>query len=70
MMVVIINRRLSTDISFHEMLHRFQDGGGTGTPLLKSKLIQQLMAMTQEVMYVIFLDLYKANDTLDRDRFL
>ena len=41
-----------------------------GTASLDSKLIQQLMAMGEEFMYAIVLDLHKVYDTLDRDRWL
>ena len=35
-------------------------------PPSRAKLLQQLAALREEVMYVIFLDLYKAYDALDR----
>ena len=65
--VVILNFRLTDSITFHDILHGFRDGHGTGTATLKAKLIQQLVAMREEVLYVIFLDLHKAYDDLDRD---
>ena len=37
---------------------------------LEAKLLQQLAAMKEEVLYVIFLDLTKAYDALDRSRSL
>ena len=37
---------------------------------LEAKLLQQLAAMREEVLYVIFLDLTKAYDALDRSRCL
>ena len=37
-------------------------GRGTGTATLEAKLLQQLAAMREEVLYVIFLDLTKAYD--------
>ena len=42
----------------------------SGTVTLEAKLLQQLAAMREEVMYVIFLDLTKADDALDRSRSL
>ena len=36
----------------------------------EAKLLQQLAAMREEVLYVIFLDLTKAYNTLDRSRCL
>ena len=50
--------------------HGFREGCGTGTATLKAKLLQQLAAIREEVLYVIFLDLTKAYDALDRSRTL
>ena len=33
-------------------------------------MLQQLAALREEVLYVIFLDLHKAYDSLDRSRYL
>ena len=69
-MTVILHHRLMTGIKFHDVLHGFQEGCGTGTATLEAKLLQQLAAMREEVLYVIFLDLTKAYDALDRSRTL
>ena len=62
----IINLRLTASITYHGFLHVFRSGRGTGTATLKAKLLQQLAAMREEVMYVIFLDLKKVYDTFYR----
>ena len=62
----ILNRRLIASITFHNFLHRFRAGCGTGTAILEAKLLQQLAALREEILYVIFLDLHKAYDALDR----
>ena len=67
---VILNCWLTDSITYHDFLHRFQAGRGTGTATLEVKLIQQLAAMREEVLYVIFLDLHKEYDALDRHRCL
>ena len=67
---VILHRRLTAGINFHDVLHGFREGRGTGLATLEDKLLQQLAAMTEEVLYVIFLDLTKAYDALDRSRSL
>ena len=64
----ILNFRLMESITFHNFLHGFQAGRGTGTPTLDSKLLQQLADLREEVLYVIFLDLYKASYALCRSR--
>ena len=66
----ILHRRLTTAITYHDALHGFRAGRGTGTATLEAKLLQQLAAMREEVLYVIFLDLTKAYDALDRSRSL
>ena len=66
LMAVILHRRLTTGLQLHDALHRFWEGRGTGTATLEAKLLQQLAAMRKEVLYVIFLDLTKAYDALDR----
>ena len=69
-MPVILHRRLTTGLQLHDTLHRFREGRGTGTSTLEAKLLQQLAAMREEVLYMIFLDLTKAYDALDRSRSL
>ena len=69
-MTVILHRRLTTGIQLHDVLHGFREGRGTGTATLEAKLLQQIAAMREEVLYVIFLDLTKAYDVLDRSRSL
>ena len=48
----------------------FRAGRGTGNATLEAKLLQLLADLREEVLYVIFLDLYKAYDALDRSRCL
>ena len=65
---VILNHQLAASITFHNFLHIFRTGRGTGTATLESKLLHQLAALREEVLYVIFLDLHKAYAALDRSR--
>ena len=44
---------------FHDFIHGFGAGRGTGTSDLEAKLLQNLMATRKEVLYNIFLDLQK-----------
>ena len=67
-MTVILNlRTLTTSIAFHDVIHRFRAGQGTGIAYPKAKLIQKLTTMMEEVLYAIFLNLHNEYDTLDRD---
>ena len=67
---VILNRRFTSSITFHDVLHGFRAGRGTGAATLKAKVLHQLAAMREEVLYMIFLDLTIAYDALDRSRCL
>ena len=42
-------------------------GQGTGTASLEAKLLQQITAVREEVLYEVFLDLSKAYDALDKE---
>ena len=66
----ICNCQLTAYIAYHNFLHGFWSGRVTGTATIDSKLLYQLVALVEEVVYMIFLDLHKAHDALDSDRFL
>ena len=67
---VIFNRRFTAFITYHNSLHGLREGCGTDTTTIEVKLIHQLMAMREEVLHTIFLDLHKAYNTLNRSRCL
>ena len=64
---IILNLCLTTSIDFHDVLHGFWLGRVTRTTSLEAKLLQQLLARRQEVLYVILINLHKAYEALDRD---
>ena len=66
-MEIIIDHRLQV-VDFRDYLCRFVRGKGCGTAGIEAKLIQQLVALEQHPLYVIFVDLKKAYDTMDRAR--
>lgn len=66
----IINSRLQDSIQFHEALHGFRKQRGTGTAILETKLLMQRAQIQGKPLYMVFLDLSKAYDTLDRERTL
>ena len=45
LVAAILNRRLAASITFHDFLHGFRAGRGTGTATLEAKLLQQLAAL-------------------------
>ena len=57
-------------IQFQGTFQRFFTGRGTGTASLESNLLQQILGMREEVLYEIFLYLYKAYGTLYRQRYI
>ena len=61
-----LNCWITAYITYHKSPHEFQAGRGTGTATLEVKLLQQLATLREEVLYVIFLDLNKKYDALDR----
>ena len=66
----IINHRISSPIHFHNALHGFRAGRGTGTATLEAKLLQKIIATRETVPHSILLDLRKAYGASDRDRCL
>ena len=66
----ILNRRPTSSIIFHNFHHGFWAGRVTGTATLEAKLLQQLAALREEVLYVTFLELHKAHGALERYRCL
>ena len=46
----ILNRRLTASITYHDFLHVFREGCGTGTATLKAKLPQKIAALREEVL--------------------
>ena len=66
---MIMERRLQA-IQLHNCLHRSVQRRGTGTAILKAKLVQQLAYLRQTLLYEVFIDLRKAYDAMDRRRTL
>jgi len=62
----IINRRLCEKVKLDDALHGFRAKRGTGTAIMEVKLLAQLRSRSDEPLFMIFLDLKKAYDTLDR----
>ena len=55
-------------IGYHDTLHGFQVGRGTGTANLDTKLLQQLTALREAILHEVLLDLHKTYIALDRNR--
>ena len=57
---------LHASLQFHDALHGFRAGQGTGTAIMELKLVQELAIVDQDPFLLIFLDLRKAYGTVDR----
>ena len=66
----IINRRIASKVTFHDALHGFGARRGTGTTCIKEKLQLQLSKMVQKTLHFVFLDLWKAYNTINREQLL
>ena len=64
----IVTARLMAGIEFDDTVHGFRAGRGTGTAGMEFKLNMQLAQRTKKPLFIVFLDLKKAYDTLDRER--
>jgi len=62
----IINDRIQAGITFDDAIHGFCPGRGTGTAIMEAKLLMQLHCRSDKPLYMVFLDIKKAYDTLDR----
>ena len=58
----LLNHRLTAGITYHDALHGFKVGQGTGTSALEANLIQQLTAIREAVLFRVFMDIQKAYD--------
>ena len=67
---VLLNFCFATSITYHESLHGFWSGRGTGTTSLEIKLLQKVMAIREEALYIIFLDIHTVYYDLERSRLL
>ena len=57
-------------VIFQDVLHGFCAIRGTGTAIMDIKMAQELASIDQEPLFLVFLDLRKAYDTLDCVRIL
>ena len=62
----IIHVRISTSVTFCEVLHGFRAKRGTGTAIIEVKMIQELAQIEQSTFHWIFLYLKKAYDKVHR----
>ena len=66
----VLNLCLMAMIHFYDSLHGFGTSIGTETASLEANMLQHIMALREEVLYEILLDIHKSYEYLYRDRFL
>ena len=67
---MILNFCFAASITYHDSLNGFQSVCCTRIASLEVKLLHKVMAMREEALYSIFLDLQKVYDALERSRFM
>lgn len=66
----IINNRIMERTKFHDTIHGFRPGRGTGSAILEVKLAMSLAALERKTLFIVYLDLKKAYDSISRERLL
>ena len=59
--------RLRTIQQMLDILHGFMVGRGTGTDIMELKLSQELARIDQYPLFLVFMDLRKAYNTVDQE---
>ena len=63
----LIDTCLRASLQMHGFLLRFRAGRGTVTAIIELKLYQELARIDQYPIFLVFLDIRKAYDTMDRE---
>ena len=62
--------RLRASLQLHAVLNGFRDGIGAGTAIVEPKLAKELSRVEHDPLFLVFLDLWKAYETSDRERLI
>ena len=60
----VIDTRINTVVQFHDVLHGFCAGRGTGTSIMELKITQELESVDQYSLFLVLFDLRKAYNNL------
>ena len=66
----LIDTHLRVSLQFHDVLHGFRSGRGTGMAIMELNLAQELARVDHDPLFLVFLALRKVYSTLDRERFI
>ena len=64
----LIDTRLCARLQVHDVLYRFRAGICTGTYIMELKFAPKLSSLDRNPVFLVFLDLKKAYDTVKRER--
>ena len=64
----VVNWWIGAVVKFHDVLQGLRSGQRTGNAPLEAKLLQQLMAMREEVLYEVLIKIWKFYDDLYIER--
>ena len=67
MVETLIDTLLCTSLQMHDILHEFRERRGTGTAIMELNLVRELASIDQDLLFLVFLDLRKAYETVDRE---
>ena len=56
----LIDTRLHASIQFHDILHRFRAGRGTGTAIMELNIAKEFSIIDHNPLLLVFLDIRKA----------
>ena len=62
-----IDTCICASLQFHDILHGFRSERGTREAIMDLKLAQELASVDTKPPFLVFLDLWKTHDTIDRD---
>ena len=64
----LIYTRIIASLNMQDVSHRFRDGRGTRAAIMELKLAQELAIIDQSPLFLVFLDLRKAYDTVEQEQ--
>ena len=66
----LIGTHIHTSLHINNALHYFRARRGTGKSIMEINLAKDIASIDQDPLFLVFLDLRNAYDTLDRDRLI
>ena len=67
---VLIDTYLHASLQLQDVLHGFRDRRGRGMSLQELNIYQEITSIDQDPLFLVFLDLRKAYDTVDQEHLI